>query len=117
MGQEATSFASNVSRFRISNRPVLRSGMFWVTTDKQMFVPHRNLPYVTFIVADSDCNYGLLSHAYQELPTWFTSLKTIIFKSFQICYGRRTADDGVQSGIVPSGRTQTVDALKMSDLC
>ncbi|KZS09943.1 Uncharacterized protein APZ42_025766 [Daphnia magna] len=58
-----------------------------------------------------------LAHTYQDLPSWFSDLKTIIFKNFQVCYGRRTADDGVQSGIVPSGRTQTVDALKMSDLC
>uniref|UniRef100_A0A0P6EXL7 Uncharacterized protein n=1 Tax=Daphnia magna TaxID=35525 RepID=A0A0P6EXL7_9CRUS len=34
-----------------------------------------------------------LAHAYQELPFWFTDLKTIIFKSFQVCYGRRTADE------------------------
>ncbi|KZS02958.1 Uncharacterized protein APZ42_034421 [Daphnia magna] len=40
-----------------------------------------------------------LAHAYQELPSWFSDLKIIILKSFQVCYGRRTPDDGVQRGI------------------
>ncbi|KAK4016447.1 hypothetical protein OUZ56_031401 [Daphnia magna] len=79
--------------------------------------PRRNLPYVTFIVADSDCNYGLLSPCLSRAALLIPALKTIIFKSFQVCCGRRTADDEVQSGIVPSGRIQTVDALKMSELC
>ncbi|KAK4016348.1 hypothetical protein OUZ56_031299 [Daphnia magna] len=53
-----------------------------------------------------------LAHGYQELPSWFSDLETSIVKSFQVCYGRRTADDGVGGGILPSGRTQTVEALK-----
>ncbi|KAK4017037.1 hypothetical protein OUZ56_031993 [Daphnia magna] len=66
----------------------------------------RNFPYDTFIVAGSDRNYGLLS-PYLSRP----ALLVLRPKNYHL------QKLPVQSGIVPSGRTQTVDALKMSDLC
>ncbi|KAK4016495.1 hypothetical protein OUZ56_031450 [Daphnia magna] len=51
-----------------------------------------------YLAADSDCNYGLLSPCLSRAAFLIPALKTIIFKSFQVCYGRRTADDGERSG-------------------